>query len=195
MPASCSFIPVLLRFRWLLAGLLGTGSLLLTTTAPPAAAARPYHLATRRPAAPDDSVAYYLRGRVFDAYTQEPLPFASLWLKRLGQGTQTDEQGYFVFALTWTQLDSALTDTLQAQSLAFRLQARPVRFQVPPADTMLQIVLARDSAVKISPPLLVQPARRRSRAGAATAAPGAAAAQTVSAPPRRTFWQRLFGGR
>ena len=190
MPASYSFGPVLLRSRWLLAGLLGASGLLLTTTALPAPTARPQRPAALRPAAPDDSVAYYLRGRVLDAYTQEPLPFASLWLKRLGQGTQTDEQGYFAFALTLTQLDSTLTDTLQAQSAAFWLQARPVHFQVPPADSLLQIVLARDPSVTISQPLLVPTARRRDRAGAG-AAP---AAEMTPAAPRRTFWQRLFGG-
>lgn len=172
-------------FRGLIIALLVPPTSLLLSATPPAVRPQP-----TRPAPAADSVACHLRGRVLDAYTQEPLPFASLWLKRLDQGTQSDEQGYFEFELTATQLDSVLTDTLQAQAQAFRRQAQPVSFRQLRPDSVLQLTLLRDPTVTTSAPLLVRDARRN-RARPQTANPAAAAATA----PRRTFWQRLFGGR
>ena len=185
MPRFYAPEPALRRFWWVALGLLISPLLSATLPAPTHPSAHP------APAA--DSVACHLRGRVLDAYTQEPLPFASLWLKRLDQGTQSDEQGYFEFELTDSQLDSVLTDTLQAQAPAFRQQAQLISFQAFPADSVLQLTLLRDPTVATSAPLLTR-APRRSRSQSAVATPGPASTSAATAP-RRSFWQRLFGRR
>ncbi|RAK64596.1 hypothetical protein DLM85_18070 [Hymenobacter edaphi] len=137
----------------------------------PAQPARP----TRLP----DTTAYRLRGRLLDAYTQEPLPAAALWLKHLALGTQSDEQGYFAFDLTADQLANSPTDTLQVKAPAFRLQAVPVAFLQQPADSLLRVVVQRDSAVTQPRPLPALPRREVRRLG-----------KTPSRPvPRRTSAQ------
>lgn len=187
MPHRYSSLTPPARSRVLVLGLLGAGCWLLMATRPPAA--RPARFSVPALVSADDSVAYQLRGRVFDAYTQEPIPFASLWLKRLDQGTLSDEQGYFTFPLTAAQLDSVATDSLQIRVLAFRSQNRLISFRELPADSVLQVVMARDSTVRMSAPLLVRDSRRPGTGTAsATTAPGAG-----NTAPRRGFWQRLFG--
>ena len=44
---------------------------------------------------PVDSCTYFVEGQVLDVATQEPLPYASVQVKGLSQGGQTNEQGYF----------------------------------------------------------------------------------------------------
>lgn len=189
MPVSCAAARPARSFlvRCLPVALLSTAAgLLLGATSP---AAQP---PADRPALAPDTTAGHLRGRVFDAYTQEPLPFASLWLSRLGLGTLSDEQGYFAFELTTAQLDSVPVDTLTAVSLAFQRQRRLVQVRQFPSDSALVLTLARDPTVRIGPGLIVQTPRRRNQSGRAATASTSGAA---SAPPRRTFWQRLFGGK
>lgn len=43
----------------------------------------------------DDTCTYSVEGQVLDITTQEPLPFASVQVKGLPKGGQTNEQGYF----------------------------------------------------------------------------------------------------
>ncbi|GAB2945934.1 hypothetical protein GCM10027048_08790 [Hymenobacter coalescens] len=118
-----------------------------------------------------DTVARQLRGRVFDAYTQEPLPTASLWLKRLALATQSDEQGYFTFDLTAEQLATTPVDTLQIQVRAFRPQALPVAFLERPADSLLRLLVQRDSVVTQPKPLPALPRREVRRLGKTSSLP------------------------
>ncbi|RTQ47541.1 carboxypeptidase-like regulatory domain-containing protein [Hymenobacter gummosus] len=186
--------PIFRASRWLTAGRLSlAGAFLLATPAAPVAqATSPGHPVSAPAPAPTDTAFWRLRGRVLDAYTAEPLPYAALWLKHLTLGTQSDEQGYFSFTLSAEQLADFPADTLQITAPAFRLQAQPIVFGQQPADSLLRIVLARDSAVAQHAPLLAATDRRSRRAAASAAA---AAATPPAAVPRRSFWQRLFGGR
>jgi CarboxypepD_reg-like domain len=186
---------VLLSLRRISRYALGTtGIILLTYSGITSASASEPVLRPLSPAAPTDTVFWRLRGRVIDAYTAEPLPYAALWLKHLTLGTQSDEQGYFAFELSAEQLAAFPTDTLQVTAPAFRLQARALVFGQQPTDSLLRISLARDSAVAQHAPVLA--AKRRGRPAASESSAAAAGATTASgAAPQRTFWQRLFGRR
>lgn len=135
---------------------------------------RPAPLVARaafRSVLPPDTVARQLRGRVFDAYTQEPLPAASLWLKQLALGAQSDEQGYFVFELTTEQLAAAPVDTLQVQARAFRSRNLAIAFAQQPADSLLRLVVQRDSIVTQPKPLPAVPRREARRLGKSNTRP------------------------
>ncbi|GAB3827208.1 carboxypeptidase-like regulatory domain-containing protein [Hymenobacter jeollabukensis] len=155
--------------------LLGLGATLLTAAGRPNPAPplpiQPAPAQSASKTSSPDTTAYRLRGQLLDAYTQEPLPAAALWLKHLALGTQSDEQGYFAFELTADQLAESPTDTLQVKATAFRLRAVPVLFLQQSADSLLRVVVQRDSVVTQPRPLPGLPRREVRRLGKATSRP------------------------
>ncbi|MCC3155984.1 carboxypeptidase-like regulatory domain-containing protein [Hymenobacter sp. 15J16-1T3B] len=131
----------------------------------------PTALVARPGTCPPDTTAYRLRGRLLDAYTQEPLPAATLWLRQLALGTFSDEQGYFSFELTADQLATNASDTLQVRASAFRPHAVPITFLQRPADSLLRLSLQRDSLLVQPKPLPVLPRREVRRLSKAPARP------------------------
>jgi hypothetical protein len=117
--------------------------------------------AGRRLTGPNDSIVYRLRGQVLDGYTQEPLPYASVWLQRLGLGGVSDEQGYFALDLSAQQFTGYPADTLVVHAAVFRGAAQPIDLFALRPDSVLQVTLARDSTAQRHQPVLLPGRSRR----------------------------------
>ncbi|OON70846.1 carboxypeptidase-like regulatory domain-containing protein [Hymenobacter sp. CRA2] len=107
-----------------------------------------------------DTTAWKLQGRILDAYTQQPYPAASVWLKHLAIGAVSDEQGYFVLELTADQLAEHSSDSLLVQAAAFRPHAQPLTFLALHPDSVFSVALERDPAINATAPLPYKHIRR-----------------------------------
>ncbi|RTQ47542.1 hypothetical protein EJV47_19185 [Hymenobacter gummosus] len=83
-----------------------------------------------RPTAPGSLT---LRGRIIDAASQEPVPFASLGLVQLGIGALSNEHGYYELTVSAQQLAQQPTDTLLVQGLGYWRHAQLL--ELPAAAT------------------------------------------------------------
>lgn len=88
---------------------------------------------------------FTITGKVTDATTGEPIPFANVYFKNLHKGTSTNFEGFYKLVVNQTE------DSLTARYLGFHTRSKPVtqdpvqiiNFQLDPAIVELQEVVIR----------------------------------------------------
>ncbi|MFY7910495.1 MAG: carboxypeptidase-like regulatory domain-containing protein, partial [Emticicia sp.] len=87
---------------------------------------------------------YVIKGKVTDAVTQDPIPFASITLKNTSFGKNTDFEGNFQFQLGSIPSDSILISCLGYFSKSFYLQkdslSQTFLIQLKPSEILLHEV-------------------------------------------------------
>lgn len=67
-----------------------------------------------------------IKGKIIDAETGDPVPFANVFVKGTARGTTTDFEGYYSFKI---DADETIPDTLTASYLGYTEKSKPVTKQ------------------------------------------------------------------